>query len=143
MRLQSSLLLALGLFNELAYSHPGHDLTEEIAERRSFLQNTLERSLDHCKEKLARSGIEARNAARRAAHVDEARKKRGIYRAIEKRAIEDVLDESHNNTLGYTPVTDPELLFKGINSCILTPEVTQGPYCTCQPPIIPPAVTIG
>lgn len=35
----------------------------------------------------------------------------------------------HNKTsLGYTTNTDPAVLFAGYNACLLTPEVTQGPY---------------
>jgi protocatechuate 3,4-dioxygenase beta subunit len=40
-----------------------------------------------------------------------------------------VLATKHNSTaLGYTTATDPSLLFSGNNSCILGPDVTQGPY---------------
>lgn len=40
-----------------------------------------------------------------------------------------VLATDHeSNMTGITPETDPSVLFTGNNSCILTPEVTQGPY---------------
>ncbi|WYZ33864.1 hypothetical protein EsH8_I_000140 [Colletotrichum jinshuiense] len=62
--------------------------------------------------------------ARRAAQVDKARQKRNI-----KRDAASVLATSHNQTeLGYTLNTDATTLFSGNNSCVLTPEVTQGPY---------------
>lgn len=49
---------------------------------------------------------------------------------IKKRDLEDVLNTDHNKTdLGYTPNTPPDILFAGQNSCVLTPEVTIGPYC--------------
>jgi protocatechuate 3,4-dioxygenase beta subunit len=40
-----------------------------------------------------------------------------------------VLATSHaSNLTGITLETDPSILFTGNNSCILTPEVTEGPY---------------
>ena len=33
-----------------------------------------------------------------------------------------------SNLTGITPDTDASILFAGNNSCILTPETTQGPY---------------
>lgn len=108
-----------------AAAHPGHDLTEEIAERRAFLGSVKRASLAHCADKLAARGVTARNVARRAAQVDKARQKRNI-----KRDAASVLATSHNQTeLGYTLNTDATTLFSGNNSCVLTPEVTQGPYC--------------
>ncbi|TEA21741.1 Catechol 1,2-dioxygenase 1 [Colletotrichum sidae] len=108
-----------------AAAHPGHDLTEEIAERRAFLGNVKRASLDHCADKLKARGLTARNVARRSAQVEKARQKRGIN----KRDAATVLAASHNQTdLGYTLNTDANTLFSGNNSCVLTPEVTQGPY---------------
>lgn len=47
-----------------------------------------------------------------------------------KRDLDTILATDHNKTsLGYTANTDPTTLFAGYNSCLLTPEVTQGPYC--------------
>jgi protocatechuate 3,4-dioxygenase beta subunit len=43
--------------------------------------------------------------------------------------VDTVLATSHaSNLTGITVDTDPATLFTGNNSCILTPEVTQGPY---------------
>ncbi|WQF78914.1 Putative intradiol ring-cleavage dioxygenase [Colletotrichum destructivum] len=108
-----------------AVAHPGHDLNEEIAERRAFLSTVKRASLGHCADKLAARGVTARNVARRAAQVEQARQKRNI----KKRDAASVLATSHNQTdLGYTLNTDATTLFSGNNSCVLTPEVTQGPY---------------
>ncbi|KAF5521092.1 Catechol 1,2-dioxygenase [Colletotrichum aenigma] len=108
-----------------AIAHPGHDLTEEIAERRAFLGNVKRASLAHCADKLKARGVTARNVARRSAQVEKARHKR----SLKKRDAATVLAESHNQTaLGYTLETDAATLFSGNNSCVLTPEVTQGPY---------------
>ncbi|CAM1502603.1 Fc.00g073790.m01.CDS01 [Cosmosporella sp. VM-42] len=116
-------ILALLVGNVVA--HPGHDLSHEIAERREFLGSAKRASLSHCAEKLEARGIGRRNVERRVAQVKQARQKRGL----KKRDLDTVLDTSHNQTdKGYTPNTDASVLFIGNNSCILTPEVTQGPY---------------
>jgi hypothetical protein len=48
----------------------------------------------------------------------------------EKRDLATVLATDHNETsLGYTLNTPEATIFSANNSCILTPEVTQGPYC--------------
>ncbi|KZL74848.1 intradiol ring-cleavage dioxygenase-like protein [Colletotrichum tofieldiae] len=120
----SSVATGLALLSGVV-AHPGHDLTEEIAERRAFLSTIKRASLGHCADKLAARGITARNVARRVAQVEQARQKRNI----KKRDAASVLAASHNQTeLGYTLNTDAATLFSGNNSCVLTPEVTQGPY---------------
>ncbi|KAK4246552.1 Intradiol ring-cleavage dioxygenase [Corynascus novoguineensis] len=115
----------LAVLAGIVAAHPGHDINKEAAERRSYLQSAKRTSLAHCADKLKARGIEARNIARRKATVEKARQKRGL----KKRSFDDVLGTDHNKTtLGYTPNTDAETLFAGYNSCLLTPEVTQGPY---------------
>ena len=48
---------------------------------------------------------------------------------LRARDLDTVLATSHaSNLTGITADTDPSILFAGNNSCILTPEVTQGPY---------------
>ncbi|ROT37752.1 aromatic compound dioxygenase [Sodiomyces alkalinus F11] len=118
-----AVLLALG--PQGVFAHPGHNINEELLERRSFLQSIEHRSLAHCAPKLKDRGIHERNVARRAALLEQHREKRGL----KKRQVDDPLNTDHNRTdLGYTPDTDPETLFAGQNSCVLTPDVTQGPY---------------
>ncbi|KDN68667.1 hypothetical protein CSUB01_12621 [Colletotrichum sublineola] len=113
-----------------AVAHPGHDITQEIAERRAFLSTVKRANLGHCTDKLAARGITARNIARRMAEVQYARQKRNI----KKRDSASVLGMSHNATdLGYTLNTGATTLFSGNSSCILTPESTQGPYCKSTP----------
>lgn len=123
------------LFKEIALSgllclssvsaHPGHDLTEEIAERKQFLSSVKRSDLSHCAVKLKARGISNRNVARREAALHKARTIRGIT----KRDLDTVLATNHNATSqGYTLNTDAGTLFNGNSSCILTPEVTQGPY---------------
>jgi protocatechuate 3,4-dioxygenase beta subunit len=48
---------------------------------------------------------------------------------LRARDLDTVINTSHaSNLTGITADTDPSVLFTGNNSCILTPEVTQGPY---------------
>ncbi|KAI5918084.1 aromatic compound dioxygenase [Camillea tinctor] len=115
----------LALLSSSVVAHPGHDLTQEIAERREFLNSVKRTDLSHCADKLKARGVTKRNVARRSAMLEKARAKRGL----KKRDLDTVLATSHNATsLGYTLNTDAATLFSGNNSCILTPEVTQGPY---------------
>ncbi|KAH8177593.1 dioxygenase domain-containing protein [Sarocladium implicatum] len=124
MSLKSALLATTALAG-FVLGHPGHDPTEEMMERREFIQKLGRSDLSHCTDKLAARGVTARNAARRAAAVQAAREKRGL----KKRDLEDVLNKNHNQTdLGYTPETAVDTLFSGNTSCLLHPEVTQGPY---------------
>lgn len=49
---------------------------------------------------------------------------------LKKRDLNEILNKDHDRTdLGYTPETDVNTLFSGDASCLLTPEVTEGPYC--------------
>lgn len=114
------------LLSSLSSAHPGHDATEEILERRSFKNSVRHASLAHCADKLKARGVQGRNMERRAATAATARLSRGIS----KRDTDSVLAESHNKTsLGYSENTSISDLFSGNASCVLTPEVTQGPYC--------------
>ncbi|KAH8685352.1 Intradiol ring-cleavage dioxygenase [Ilyonectria robusta] len=125
MRFANNAIASLALLSGVAIAHPGHNVAEEAAERRDFLQSVKRASLAHCADKLKARGVEARNVARRSAQLEKARQKRGL----KKRDLDSVLATSHNQTdQGYTVNTDAATLFSGINSCVLTPEVTQGPY---------------
>ncbi|PQK11662.1 hypothetical protein BB8028_0003g02860 [Beauveria bassiana] len=124
--MRSTQILALfAAVSGIANAHPGHDLTEEIAERQLFLRSVRRATLAHCAEKLKARGVEAANIARRSAAVDKKRTARGIKR----RDAETALSTSHNSTdTGYTENTSVSELFSSNGSCLLTPEVTQGPY---------------
>jgi hypothetical protein len=58
-------LCSLALLAGSALAHPGHDLTEEIQERRDFLGAVKRADLSHCASKLAARRLDARNHARR------------------------------------------------------------------------------
>ncbi|UZP34676.1 hypothetical protein NXS19_002492 [Fusarium pseudograminearum] len=120
-----NVLASFALAATIASAHPGHDIAHEAAERRDFLNSAKRSSLAHCATKLKARGVEARNVARRSAQVNKARAKR----ALKKREEATALNTSHNQTdQGFTECTDAAALFASINSCVLTPEVTQGPY---------------
>ena len=59
-----------------ALAHPGHDIREEILERRNFVNAVARADLSHCADNLAARGVVKRNIARRQALLKEARVKR-------------------------------------------------------------------
>ncbi|PSS05277.1 Intradiol ring-cleavage dioxygenase [Coniella lustricola] len=119
-------LVATVLLESVA-AHPGHSLAEELQERRQYLSTAKVRDLSHCTAKLKARGVEARNLARREQTFAAARAKRGL---TTKRSLTSVLATDHNATdLGYSLSTDETTVFASANtSCVLTPDVTQGPY---------------
>jgi hypothetical protein len=118
----------LAVLAGLVAAHPGHDVAQEAAEQRAYLQSAKRTSLAHCADRLKARGIEARNIARRKATIDKARQKRGLNKR--KRDVGDALAKDNNMTeLGYTRNTDATTLFAGYNSCLLNPESIVGPYC--------------
>ncbi|SPO07424.1 related to protocatechuate 3,4-dioxygenase beta subunit [Cephalotrichum gorgonifer] len=110
-------------------AHPGHDHTHEIAQRREYFESNKPRDLSHCIEKMKRSGLEQRAVQRRAKRTLELVAERSPKTlAHKKRALEDFLSVDHESTEGYTMDTNPADLFAGGNYCVLSPEVTEGPY---------------
>ncbi|KAJ2898265.1 hypothetical protein MKZ38_004033 [Zalerion maritima] len=108
----------------IAAAHPGHDHSQEQVQRREFFGARGRRDLSHCADKLRARGVEARNVKRRAELVKSAALKRGL----KPRDLEDYIDVDHESTEDYDLSTDPSTLFSGNNSCVLSPEVTEGPY---------------
>ncbi|KAF2730039.1 extracellular dioxygenase-like protein [Polyplosphaeria fusca] len=128
----STLFGAAMIIQPLA-AHPGHDHSKEIQQRNAYLDNPIhKRSLAHCTEKLKARGNDALMTARRSAMVENLRRKQSISpdkSYLRARSADEVLTTNHESNLtGITPNTDPNMLFACNNSCILTPEVTQGPY---------------
>ncbi|RAL58478.1 hypothetical protein DID88_005182 [Monilinia fructigena] len=114
-----------------AMAHPGHDVKQEIAERASFMSQLKTRDLSHCSAKLKARGLEQAAVARRSAIAKSERKKRGISSGapyLKARDEATVLNTTHLSTVNYNASTDESIIFSGNNSCILSPEVTQGPY---------------
>ncbi|KAF1940819.1 aromatic compound dioxygenase [Clathrospora elynae] len=138
----TSLFGAAALLLQQSIAHPGQsaeDHAQEVAERNEYLSNNR-RSLAHCADTLKARGNDVAMHARRSAMVEKLRAERAInteerlMKAIERsylraRDLNASLATSHeSNMTGITVDTDPSILFAGNNSCILSPEVTQGPY---------------
>lgn len=121
-----NVLTTLALASTLVSAHPGHNVKEEALERRAFLNSVKRSSLAHCADKLKARGVTQRNIARRNAQIEKARAKRSIAK---RDATADMAIDHNKTSLGYTTNTDASSLFSGYNSCVLTPEVTVGPYC--------------
>ncbi|EKD12207.1 uncharacterized protein L3040_000325 [Drepanopeziza brunnea f. sp. 'multigermtubi'] len=125
-----SLTFATLLAPVLVHAHPGHDIQQEIKERAASLEN-YPRDLSHCAAKLKARGNEARNIDRRSALLKAERQKRGLHPGLPLLTARDagtVLNTSHLSPIAYTPETSTDVLFSGNKSCILAPEVTEGPY---------------
>ncbi|KAI5849596.1 Intradiol ring-cleavage dioxygenase [Morchella snyderi] len=115
-------------------AHPGsHDgaSAAELARRSNFIASS-KRSLAGCASKMKARGFEEKAIARRAALADSIRAKRSIQggrQYLKTRDLASVLATDHASDLeGVTLNTDYSLLFTGNVSCVLQPEVTQGPY---------------
>lgn len=113
----------------LTVAHPAAHMSQSELSRRAEFHKATRRSLGQCQDQLRRRGHLERSAARRASLADELRRRKGLAaRSPYKRALtmDDVLATSHeSNTTGLTVDSDP---FDGNASCVLAPEVTQGPY---------------
>jgi Dioxygenase len=129
-RLASFLLLCILAFDSLSWAHPGDDHNHEATERAEYLRHNA-RSLTHCAAKLKSRGNEAANLKRRQALAEELREKRGLESRpyFKARDLDSVLNKSHlSNQTGISRETAPQDLFSDNSSCILQPDVTEGPY---------------
>ncbi|KAJ5252931.1 hypothetical protein N7489_003341 [Penicillium chrysogenum] len=130
-----SAVVAIGLtaLTGIVSAHPGHDVKAEAAERAAFLKNAPvhSRSLAQCASRLQRRGQQSRNVARRHMAVKNIRRRLGLQPTnhLLKARSDSALDTSHHSNLtGVDYSTDPDVLFGTDATCILGPEVTQGPY---------------
>ncbi|KAL4898711.1 extracellular dioxygenase [Aspergillus ambiguus] len=131
--LASALVAGLAGLAGVASAHPGHDIKAEAAERAAFLKRAPlhSRSLNQCADKLRARGHEKRNVARRAQIVDDLRRSKGLQsRApfLKARDVDTVLNTTHHSSMDVDLSTDPNVLFASNATCILGPDVTQGPY---------------
>ncbi|KAH7146089.1 Intradiol ring-cleavage dioxygenase [Dactylonectria macrodidyma] len=110
------------LFLATAVAHPGEDHVAEAARRGEFLRHS-KRDLSHCAEHLKARGHVDRQIARRRELVHSLRLAQGLV----ARDLSD-LNKSHQSNEDYSLHTPPEILFGTNNSCILSPEVIEGPY---------------
>ncbi|KAK1754266.1 Intradiol ring-cleavage dioxygenase [Echria macrotheca] len=105
-------------------AHPGHDPAVELAEREAALSQFSRRDLAHCADKIRERGLEARSIARRNALVTKLQKRANL----ETRDLASLLNTTHLSPHNYTLQTPEEVLFGSNRSCVLSPEVTEGPY---------------
>ncbi|KAF2176559.1 extracellular dioxygenase-like protein [Zopfia rhizophila CBS 207.26] len=122
--IKSIALLVASVLPTTLHAHPGHDASAEMAQRAAYMEKAERRSLAHCAAKLKDGGIEQRSIARRQQMVEKLRKRK----LLQTRDFRTVLNTSHHSTQSYTSQTPADVLFAGNKSCILSPEVTEGPY---------------
>ena len=123
-----SSLLALGLLTIGSLAHPGHNVQEEAAERAEFA-SLKPRSVKSCASSLKRRGHLEKSLARRQTFAKHARAKRSLSndKPLVRRDFT-TYNISHASTSGVKFGDDELDLFSANSSCILQPEVTQGPY---------------
>ncbi|OQD61991.1 hypothetical protein PENPOL_c014G05988 [Penicillium polonicum] len=131
--LASVLAIGLTALTGIVSAHPGHDVKAEAAERADFFKSAPvhSRSLAQCSSRLQRRGQQNRNVARRHRAVKNLRRRLGLQPTshLLKARSDSALDTSHHSNLtGVDPSTDPDVLFGTDATCILAPDVTQGPY---------------
>ncbi|KAF4767813.1 hypothetical protein N7455_011331 [Penicillium solitum] len=131
--LPSVVAIGLTALTGIVSAHPGHDVRAEAAERAEFLQSAPihSRSLAQCSSRLQRRGQQDRNVVRRHLAVKNLRRRLGLQPTshLHKARSDSALDTSHHSNLtGVDPSTDPDVLFGTDATCILAPDVTQGPY---------------
>lgn len=124
--LLNSLLLA-SVAVTCVLAHPGHDVAEEAAERADFFKYKP-RSIGSCSAQLQRRGHTAAALARRSELAKKTQEKRGLTGARLLRRDFSEYNISHASTAVVSFGDDETMLFSDNSSCILQPEVTQGPY---------------
>ena len=123
-----NILTLVALAAPFALGHPGHDIREEAAERREFLERSTG-SVRSCKPDLQSRGLHSASLERRQQMAHEARVKRGLTdRPLKKRDFYSVLDIDHKSSSDFSLGGDERLLFDDNSTNILQPETTQGPY---------------
>ncbi|RMZ86561.1 hypothetical protein DV736_g6213, partial [Chaetothyriales sp. CBS 134916] len=116
----SASFLALLLPSVLA--HPGHNVAEEAAERAAYLK-LKPRTIGSCKDSLSARSRESANIARRHDLLKNLRAQLLVKRDFAE------YNYSHEYTGGdINTDTDPTTIFADNSSCVLQPDVTQGPY---------------
>ena len=122
-----------------AVAHPGekHDMAhvKRQIDVRQLRAAAAKRSLDSCQDSLEHRSLMQRSHARRSEALSALRQKRGINANSKKfrrdlATLQEFEAINHNQTgvLDYSPNTDVSTIFAANTSCILAPEVTDGPY---------------
>ena len=135
-----SAALLLSSLSTLTVAHPEHHEMEEALQKRNAHAANIQRSLAKCARDPRYLALQERAIQRRWEKVQRLRQERGISNespirsSIKRRdlaALEKDEAVNHNMTsYGYTETTPSSELFASYKnaSCILTPEVTEGPY---------------
>lgn len=122
MRFSTALLSTFALANSVS-AHPGANVQAELLERKALLANAKRTDLSHCAAQIKARGLEQRGIERRSAIAQE-NSKRGLI----KRDPADV-NKTHLSDAPYGPQTPLDVVFGTNASCVLSPEVIEGPYC--------------
>lgn len=124
MQLPLSSLLSVLSLSAGVLAHPGEDHAAEAAAIRSVLSSYAKRDLSHCADHLEARGHTVSQVAKR----QELARSLRISQGLDKRALSDI-NKSHHSAENYTLATPSEVLFSANNSCVLSPETIEGPYC--------------
>ncbi|KAM0243073.1 hypothetical protein ACHAP5_006954 [Fusarium lateritium] len=127
------------LLAQLASAHPGekhdHEHIKRQIQARDNVANLGQRSLNSCSGSQDARALKARSISRRAQKVQQLRKRLGIKTAPRKhrRDEEDIIaweavDHNQTGISNNDMFTPLETVFGANSSCILSPEVTAGPY---------------
>lgn len=124
-----SFLVATLLASSAVIAHPGHDVTEEAAERAEFFKRNP-KTLRSCTSALRKRGQDSTNVARRRALADDLRKRRGLARKplVHRRDFSTYNFTHEDVESSMTLDVDETVLFVDNSSCALQTDVTQGPY---------------
>ncbi|KAK3320781.1 Intradiol ring-cleavage dioxygenase [Cercophora scortea] len=118
-------VLASALAATLVAGHPGHDHAAEALERRQIMSMMERKDLSHCAAKIKARGLEARSIARRNAAASKLLKRGNL---LNGRDLPTLLNTTHHSCKSYNLNTPETTIFATNSSCILSPEVTEGPY---------------
>ncbi|KAH8892673.1 aromatic compound dioxygenase [Thozetella sp. PMI_491] len=129
----------LAVLAGLAAAHPGESHSSSHMKRELSARDANarlgSRALASCGNSAAAQELKARSIARRAQAVQKLRQKRGVTTPARKNRREladlqswEAVEHNKTGSVSYdmfTPLTD---VFDGNTSCILSPEITAGPY---------------
>lgn len=115
------------LAGQAALAHPGAPIAEEAAERADFMKRSP-KNVRECAPALLERGHYQRTLQRRQELAEKVRAKRGLNIPMLARRDFAEYNISHASTKDVTYGDDETKLFTDNSSCVLQPEVTQGPY---------------
>ncbi|KAJ7162847.1 aromatic compound dioxygenase [Mycena filopes] len=121
----ATFLLAAASFGGLTFAHPEPAASPHAQLATANFHKYARRSLASCQGELSkRGGVYERARQRRQLAVSEHK----LRRSLHTRNTTTVLATDHQFNLTSINTTDISTLFDGNSSCVLAPEVTEGPY---------------